>query len=77
MQQKDAASKQQKAELKPSDKNQTAPAAAQERKTDAGKTSTAGRQRARAQRLSSKKQPAVPGGRPAEGSSTKELEQTQ
>ncbi|KAM9356826.1 HMG domain-containing protein 3 [Symphorus nematophorus] len=73
---KEAASKPQKAETKPKESCQLTPPTAQEGSADVSKTNTAGsKNEGRVQRCS-RKQHAATAGKPPEGSSTKEQEQT-
>ncbi|XP_051275536.1 HMG domain-containing protein 3 isoform X2 [Dicentrarchus labrax] len=73
---KGAASKPQKAETKPNESCQPTPPPAQEGKADVSKTGTTGsKKEGRVQRCS-RKQHVVVAGKPLEGSSTKEQEQT-
>ncbi|XP_041799950.1 HMG domain-containing protein 3 [Chelmon rostratus] len=75
-QEKEAASKPHKAEAKHKDSCQPAPPAAQEGSADVSKTNATGsKKEGRVQRCA-RKQHAVPAGKPPEGSSTQEQEQT-
>ncbi len=71
---KEAASKPQKAEAKPNES--FTPPPAQEGNATASKSSTTGSNKERQVQRSSRKKHAVPAGKPAEGSSVKEQEQT-
>lgn len=75
-QEKEAAPKPQEAVTKPDENRQPTPPAAREGEADGSKTNaTAGKRESRVQRRS-RKQHAIPAGKPPEGSNSKEQDQT-